>query len=319
MSYLVFVDTNILLDFYRVDSGDATISLLRYFDGNYSKIITTSEVEMEFKKNRQRVILSSITSIKINKSELISIPAFLRESKLNKSVEITQKKLNVQSASLVDRATKILKYPSRYDPIYKALQRLFKSRGACHLTREKKIRYDIRDLAKKRFMLGYPPRKGSDLSVVDAINWEWIIHCAKNCSDDIVIVSRDTDYGEHYKSDSILNDWLLQEFKERISHRRSIILTRSLSEALKLAAISVSEEEEKSEEKLLEARYRISDLGDLDLDRLIVLRNDILHRLTSIDTKTIPMVIQKILKEQGLLITANEKESAGSNPLNQDT
>jgi len=316
MSYLVFVDTNILLDFYRVDSGDATISLLRYFDGNYSKIITTSEVEMEFKKNRQHVILSSIPSIKINKSELISIPAFLRESKLNKSVKITQKKLTTQSVSLVDRATKILKSPSRYDPIYKPLQKLFKSRGVCHLTREKKIRYEIRDLAKKRFMLGYPPRKGSDLSIIDAINWEWIIHCAKNCSDDIVIVSRDTDYGEHYKSDSILNDWLLQEFKERVSHRRSIILTRSLAEAFKLASVSVSEEEEKSEEKLLEAMYRIGDLGDLDLDRLMVLRNNIFHNLASIDNKAIPLMLRKIMKEHDLPITTNENESADSNPLN---
>lgn len=255
MAALIFIDTNILLDFYRVDSGDAALSLLKYFDGNYQRIITTSEVEMEFKKNRQHIILKQISSIKINKSELIKIPSFLRDSRLEKSVKATQAKLNKESGSLIERSLKILKNPSLYDPVYRALQKLFHARKSCHLTRDKKVRFEIREDAKKRFMLGYPPRKDSDTSIVDAINWEWIIHCAKNCSDSIVIVSRDKDYGEHYQNESILNDWLLDEFKDRVGRRRSILLTKRLTEAFKLASISVSQDEERSEEELLEKRY----------------------------------------------------------------
>ena len=106
--------------------------------------------------------------------------------------------------------------------------------------------------------MGYPPRKTSDLSIIDAVNWEWIIYCSQNCSHDIAIVSRDTDYGVHHGKESILNDWLTQEFKERVSRKRSIYLTKSLSEAFKRASITVSEEEEKAEETLLEERDRLS-------------------------------------------------------------
>lgn len=260
MAALIFIDTNILLDFYRVDSGDAALSLLKYFDGNYQRMITTSEVEMEFKKNRQHIILDQVNSIKINKSELIKIPSFLRDSRLEKSVKVTQAKLNKQSGSLIERSLKILKNPSLYDPVYKALQKLFHARKSCHLTRDKEIRFEIRELAKKRFILGYPPRKDSDTSMVDAINWEWIIHCAKDSTDDIVIVSRDRDYGEHYQKESLLNDWLLEEFKDRVSPRRSILLTKRLTEAFKLASISVSQDEERSEEELLEKRNYESNL-----------------------------------------------------------
>lgn len=108
-------------------------------------------------------------------------------------------------------------------------------------------------------MLGYPPRKPSDNIMVDAINWEWIIYCAQNCPDDIIIISRDTDYGEHHKGKSFLNDWLYKEFKERVSHRRSIILTRRLAEGFKLAGISVSREAEQAEESYLSSYGAIAE------------------------------------------------------------
>ncbi|MFC1919100.1 hypothetical protein ACFLWW_03940 [Chloroflexota bacterium] len=78
-------------------------------------------------------------------------------------------------------------------------------------------------------------------------------------------MSRDTDYGIHHGKESILNDWLIQEFKERVSRKRSIYLTKSLSEAFKRASITVSEEEEKAEETLLEERDRLSKPTDLNL------------------------------------------------------
>jgi len=271
MSILIFIDTNIYLDFYRVRGTDATLSLLKHFDANRDRIITTSEVEMEYKKNRQRVILESLGNLKQPDFSNLTVPAFFRESKRNKSIIGTQKSLSEQIHKLKDRTAKLLDSPGRNDQVYMALQRLFKVKGRCHLTRTEKVRFKIRELAQKRFILGYPPRKPSDTSIVDAINWEWIVYCAQNCSSDIVIVSRDSDYGVRYGNKSILNDWLLLEFKERVSHKRSILLTAYLTEAFKLASISVSSEEEKSEEVLLKEiqNFRIKlqhlNLGDLEL------------------------------------------------------
>ena len=50
---LIFIDTNILLDFYRVRGPKEDLSILRHIDNNLDRFITTDQVEMEFKKNRQ--------------------------------------------------------------------------------------------------------------------------------------------------------------------------------------------------------------------------------------------------------------------------
>jgi hypothetical protein len=53
---LIFIDTNILLDFYRVRGREGDLSILDHIDENHDLIITTSQVEMEFKKNRPRKV-----------------------------------------------------------------------------------------------------------------------------------------------------------------------------------------------------------------------------------------------------------------------
>ena len=86
----------------------------------------------------------------------------------------------------------------------------------------------------------------------DAINWEWIINCAMGSGKDIIVVSRDNDYGVKYDDKLILNDWLSQEFKSRISRRRKILLTDRLAEAFKIVSVKISEEEERREDELIQ-------------------------------------------------------------------
>lgn len=251
MSALIFIDTNIYLDFYR--GSDINLSILKHFEANHTRIITTSEVEMEYKSNRQRVILDSLEKLKPINTGSITIPAFLNESKHDKLFTKQQKALTKEISLLKDKTAKLLESPSHNDPVYRVLQRLFKSNAPCHLTRSQKIKRRIRREARQRFALGYPPRKRDEISMIDAINWEWIIYCALNSGDDIIIATRDTDYGCHYQGKSILNDWLLQEFKERVSRKRSIRLTARLTDAFKQLAIPVSKEEEESEESLIKS------------------------------------------------------------------
>src|SRR5262249_24842039 len=66
------------------------------------------------------------------------------------------------------------------------------------------------------------------------------------------IVSRDADYGIILEDKSYLNDHLRQEFKERVSKKRNIFLHKTLSEALKQFAVTVSREEEKEESEILQ-------------------------------------------------------------------
>jgi hypothetical protein len=100
-------------------------------------------------------------------------------------------------------------------------------------------------------LLGYPPRKPTDTSYGDAINWEWIVECSLLSKRGVVVVSRDSDYGTAHGKEPMINDWLLHEFHERVSKKRQITLTDRLAEGFSRAAIKVSKEEVQSEEQLI--------------------------------------------------------------------
>ena len=55
--YFDFIDTNIFLDFYRVRKSKISLNHLDLIKKNNEKIIFTRQIEMEFKKTRQRVLL----------------------------------------------------------------------------------------------------------------------------------------------------------------------------------------------------------------------------------------------------------------------
>lgn len=83
------------------------------------------------------------------------------------------------------------------------------------------------------------------------MNWEWIITCALETGKHIILVTRDNDFGCTYEKESYLNDWLLQEFKQRTSRQRKIILTDKLSKAFQLVKIPVTQEMIEEENKVI--------------------------------------------------------------------
>lgn len=246
---LLFIDTNILLDFYRVRK-DAGLSLLNRIDDLHQVTITSCQVEMEFKKNRQKVIHESLLSLKAPDVS-ITPPAFLSETK---TVELMKKRLNetrTRITKLKQRISRNLDRPSMYDPVYKVAQRLFGYTSPYNLKKGTDDYRAIYRLAWKRFIEGYPPRKRDDTSIGDALNWEWIIRCAERSGLDIVIVSRDADYAMTYDDVSYVNDWLLQEFKTRLSQKRKLHIADRLSTALKMMSVAVTAEEAQEEKEAL--------------------------------------------------------------------
>jgi hypothetical protein len=253
MDALIFIDTNILLDFYRIRASDIGLSLLKHIDDNKGKIITGNQIEMEFKKNRQKVILDSISQIKTPDWSGLAPPAFLSTAQPVKVIQKNKKEITKQQKNLKKRMESVLRNPVKSDKVFQTLQRLFKFKSPYNLDRSKKTRYQIRRLAWRRFLLGYPPRKKEDTSMGDAVNWEWILQCANNSGKHVIIVSRDSDYGMSYDEESILNDALAQEFSERVSHKRQIILMDKLTYAFKKASISVTQKEVKQEKELIKS------------------------------------------------------------------
>lgn len=248
---LIFIDTNILLDFYRIRRTDVSLKYLELIDKHKNQLIVTSQVEMEYKKNRQSAILESITEVKKINNVNLSVPAILSDSKAVDMIKKQKKEIDIQQKKLKEKIEKILTNPNRNDEVFKKLQKVFKHKCDFNLNRENKQRFTIRRLALKRFMLGYPPRKNSDNSIGDAVNWEWIIKCAETSKKHIIIVTRDTDFGAIHENESYLNDWLKQEFKQRISQQRKLVLTDKLSRAFQYLEIPVTKEMIEEEEKVI--------------------------------------------------------------------
>jgi len=248
---LLFVDTNIWLDFYR-SRTDAGLALLHHLEALQDKLIVTYQLEMEFKKHRQEAILETVNLLK--PPTQVSRPALFSDAKavnaLHKNIKAAEKRV----ATLKARLKQVLLTPSSHDPVYQVCQRIFHKTDDLLLTRtmmrEKAV---VKRKAMRRFLLGCPPRKRNDTSMGDAVNWEWVVHCAHAKKADVVVVSRDTDYGITYDGKSYINDHLAQEFKDRTSRKRKIVLYDRLSQALKEFTVAVTPEEESEEKAMMTA------------------------------------------------------------------
>ena len=203
---------------------------------------------MEFKKNRQNAILESLSVLK--PPGMVSRPGLFSEAKEVKALQRDFRNAAKRITALRGRLKNVFTKPTTHDPVYKVVQRIFNKQGELNLTRQNTLNGPIRRRAYRRFILGFPPRKAGDTSLGDAVNWEWMVHCATEAKSELVIVSRDSDYGVAFESKSFLNDWLLQEFRDRVSKKRKILLFTRLSEALRLFKVEVSDAEQREEEEL---------------------------------------------------------------------
>lgn len=251
---LLFVDTNIWLDFYRAQN-EAYIGLLDKVEGIKGKVIVTHQLETEFKKNRQRVILNSVTQLKSHIPKAVPSIGVLAQAKQFKMVgkDIGNAKRRIQK--LQDRLIAMLEKPSDKDKVFQAIHRIFHRDDDLVLTREDKDndkRKLIRELAERRFMHGCPPRKNDDTSYGDALNWEWMIDRSVAKTAELVIVSRDADYGTTYEGKSYINDHLRHEFSNRVSQQRKLLLYTKLSEALQHFNVAVTQAQVIAERQLID-------------------------------------------------------------------
>jgi len=248
MKKLLFVDSNIYLDFYRVRT-EAGLSLLDHLDAIPEKLIVTSQIEMEFKKHRQGAILETITSLK--PMPQMPRPGLLSKDKSMQGLQTDLKNTQKRIKTVKARLRRVLKDPIKHDPVYKVAQRIFTKDDDLNLTRAKADRRIIRRRALRRFLSGYPPRKKNDTSIGDAFNWEWIVEVCKRQKANVHIVSRDSDYGCQMADEAFINDWLLQEFRDRTSKQRKVVLHTRLSEALKEFQVPVTKQEVEEEDDIL--------------------------------------------------------------------
>lgn len=263
---LLFIDTNIWLDFYRV-RNDVGLSLLKHLEKVSDRLIVTYQLEMEFKRNRHSAILDGMQELKPPAS--ISRPGLFSDAKAAKAMQVNLKNAATRVKILKNMLKKTLENPAQNDPVYQTCQRIFHASSPFVLTRESNFRHMIRRRAFRRFLHGCPPRKRNDTSFGDAFNWEWMIECALRNKGELVIVSRDSDYGTLFEDKTYVNDHLKQEFGERVSLKRRLLLYVKLSDALKHFELPITKAEEEEEENIIksvptqEALHEPSSIEDL--------------------------------------------------------
>lgn len=250
---LIFVDTNIWLDFYRART-EAGLALLKHLEKVSDRLIVHYQLEMEYKRNRQAAIIEGIQELK--PPTHIPRPGLFSDAKAVKAMQSNLKAATDRVKSLKAKLKKVLADPVKNDPVYQVCQRLFHAETDLILTRDNPFRRTIRRRAFRRFIHGCPPRKKNDTSIGDALNWEWMIECALRSQAELVIVSRDADYGLVFEDKAYINDHLRQEFSERVSRKRKIMLYTKLSEALKHFEIPITKEEADEEEAIVKATTR---------------------------------------------------------------
>jgi hypothetical protein len=145
-----------------------------------------------------------------------------------------------------------LKEPEKHDPVYGVCEELFSKIGPLSLLRTDDARREVREKAERRYMQGYPPRKKMT-SYGDSLNWEWMATCAVREKADLIIVSRDSDYGVMIENTGYINDHLKQEFRERVGDDKKLILYSLLTRALQREfGLQLTQKEVAAERK----RYR---------------------------------------------------------------
>jgi hypothetical protein len=266
ITQVLFVDTNIWLDFYR-SRNDAGIGLLGHLEQVSDRIVVTYQLEAEYKKNRQIAILEGMQDLK--PPQQIPRPAMFSDAKASAAINKSLKDAEKRVKALKARLAKVLSEPAKFDPVYKACQRIFHRTSPLVLDRNDPLRAQIRRKAFRRFLHGCPPRKKADTSIGDAFNWEWMVHCAKSENAELVIVSRDSDFGVSFDGKAYINDHLRQEFSERVSQKRELLLYTRLSEALKHFRVKVTPAEERAEAEIVKtSRAQVKGSGEPDLDAL---------------------------------------------------
>jgi hypothetical protein len=207
-------------------------------------------LEMEYKKNRQSVIIQGLSEL--STPPPLATHGIFSQARAAQSIQKSRKQIAARLTKLKARLEKALANPPQHDPVYQTCQRIFRRDHPLVLSfdSDRKLKAKIRAKAIRRFYLGCPPRKKNDTSIGDAVNWEWMIHCAEENDAELVILTRDSDYGTAFAGKSYLNDHLKQEFQDRVSKKRTVLLYSSAVQALKHFEVKVSKETEKSEAEL---------------------------------------------------------------------
>lgn len=251
---MLFVDTNVYLDFYRISGSDPSMGLLEKLRAHADRVISTSQIHDEFLTQRQVVLLRTVEQLKKVVGEKPVVPAILMDMPEAARLAANHEERRGDLKKLMARLKELVADPRKGDEVFFAVGDLTDPKSDLCLDPEDEEWELLVTLARQRRERGVPPGKPDAHTIGDALNWEWLVHCAEERREDITIVSRDSDFGFKLDDSWIVHERLSMEFNGLVDHRCSVSLTDKLSVALEGLHVEVSKSERDAEQKLIDLR-----------------------------------------------------------------
>ena len=209
--YKIFIDTNIILDFYRINNKNSINEILKEIKRYKKYFVSTKQSQDEFLRNRDRTIIDFIEEIKKQNYKVHTnnvIATLDSYTEYHDSII----KANNDTRKIIEELNKLIKNPN-IDLIYQIYLDLHE------------IAYDrtneIIERAQRRKIIGNPPTSKKE-TCGDEIIWEILLEC---CDDNLIIVSRDSTFNTNY-------NFLKDEFKK--DKNRILKVVDSITKAIEL-------------------------------------------------------------------------------------
>lgn len=233
----LFLDANILLDFYRYGADDLTEieKLVALIDDGEVILFSNSHLKNETQRMRERVLSDSFSELKAIKHR-IKAPNYTKKLPELAVLQEALKDANAAHANLVDAVSKKINKKSLGADIL--IQKMFEK------CKELQVTDKVVDAARLRQDLGNPPGKRG--SIGDGIHWETLLQ--ESCLKQLDIVSRDGDFESELDVGSI-KSFLSEEWATQKAGYSRVVLFRSLSGYFKsrYPKIKLSDETQKNE------------------------------------------------------------------------
>lgn len=212
----VFVDTNILLNFFHYSSEDLDNlhNVFASHEHGSATVHVTDQVRDEFNRNREIKLYDAFKTFK-KTSFSLQLPSFLKGYDEYAQIRRLAKQLETARAAILDNADQDIANTSLVAD--KLIGQIFDSSEIAETTPE------IYQDAKQRVSLGNPPGKNGSLG--DAINW-LILLSTVNDQQDLHIITEDADFYSPL-SENRPNQFLAEEWKTK--KNASLFVYRTLA------------------------------------------------------------------------------------------
>jgi len=235
----VFIDTNILLNFFHFSSEDLGSLQTVFASHEYGSatVCVTKQVQDEFNRNRETKLKDALKRFK-NANFTAQLPSFMKGYSEYNEIRGLASKLEMARKSMLNRADQdILDMNLDADRV---IREIFKNSDITPFTTK------LFEEASRRMALRNPP--GKDGSLGDAINWMILLETVPN-KQDLHLVSEDGDFYSKL-SDDRPNPFLVDEWQREKD--ASLFIYRTLSEFTKKNFDGVAFSFDSGKEKLID-------------------------------------------------------------------